>query len=260
MKRLAAALFVLSAAAPALAQDELVGFRVREWYARVSGTVEADSSGLGSTTIDLDHDIGLGDRNWTPELQAYLHLPVLGRIYGGWWHLHDTGHETLSEQIDYANQSFAVGTPVNSEFTLDVGYLTYEFAFPTIPLGNLLKLELAVSAGARAIRGDASISDGSQSAHDNGIIGFPTLGAHVTLKLFDYIRTEVEVQGLVFRYSNNEVHYIETFAEATVEPLPWVFAGVGYKLAVVNLQHSASNSFHVDIDISGIYLTVGVRF
>lgn len=260
MKTLAAAVFLVSTAAPALAQDETVGLRVREWYERMSGTVESSAKGLGSTSIDLANDLGLGDRNWTAEVQAYLHVPLAGYIYAGWWRAHDSGSETLEKQVNFAGETFAASTQIDSEFTLDVGYLTYEFAFPVIPLGNLIKLELGVSVGARVIRGEGRIEDSSMSAHDSGVVGLPTVGAHAALRLFNYVRADVEVLGLLFRYSGNEVHYLEAYAEVTVEPLPWVFAGVGYKLAEVDLQHRGSDSFHINLDLSGVYLTVGLRF
>ena len=260
MRRFAAAIFLLGASAPALAQDEVVGFRVREWFARMSGTAEAQDNNSNFTRVDLADDLGLGDRHLTTELQAYLKIPVAGRIYAGWWRAHDTGSETLTRTVDFAGQTFSVSTQVDSEFTLDVGYLNYEFAFPTIPIGNLLQLEIGASLGVRAIRGDGSISGGGQSASDIGTVGLPTLGAHVTAKLFDLVRVEVEVLGLAFKYSDNEVHYLETFAEATVEPLPWIFAGLGYKLAEINLQHRGTDSFHIHVDISGLYITFGVRF
>jgi hypothetical protein len=248
------------ATTPALAQDETVGVRVREWYERMSGTAEAQDNNSSSTKVDLTSDLGLGNRNWTTEVQGYLHLPLAGRIYVGWWRAHDSGSEVLNRTIDFAGQPFTVSTQVDSQFTLDVGYLTYEFDFPTIPIGSLVKVELGASAGVRIIRGDGSISGGGETGRDSGVVGLPTLGAHATVKLFDLVRAEVEVLGLVFKYANSEVQYLEMFAEATVEPLPWIFAGVGYKLAEVNLQHDGSNSFHIHLDISGLYATVGFRF
>ena len=260
MKCLVAALVVLAAAAPAAAQDETFGFRVREWYARMSGTAESQQSGASFSQVDLANDLGLGDRSWTPELQAYVRFPLVGRFSAGWWRFHETGSEILTEDVTFAGETFTVSSQVDSQFTLDVGYLDYEFVFPSIPLGDLAKVEFGVKLGARVMRGAATITDDTQTAHDNGVFGLPTLGAHAAVRLFDLVRTEVEVVGLVFKYSNYEVHYLDVFAEATIEPLPFMFVGAGYKVAEVNVQKRGSDSFHVDIGISGFYITVGVMF
>ncbi|HZE97655.1 MAG TPA: hypothetical protein VE981_11560 [Planctomycetota bacterium] len=260
MKHLAAPVFLLLSALPAAAQDETVGVKVREWWARMSGTLEAESGGSGSTRLDLSDDLGLGNQNLTTELQIYGRIPVVGRIYAGWWRAQDSGSATLDRTITFAGQTFPVGTPIDSDFQLDVAYLNYEFVFPTIPVGDLVKFELAASLGIRGFHGEGMISGGGFSAEDKGNAGLPTVGAHATVKFFDLVRTEVEVLGLAFRYGDNEVHYLEMFAEATIEPLPWIFAGVGYKLAALNFLHEGSDRFRLNIDIAGVYVTAGIRF
>jgi hypothetical protein len=261
MNWIAAAVLFLSAT-PAFAQDEHVGFRVREWFARMSGTIEGDDGSGNSTQIDLAGDLGLGDRNLTHEIQAYLRIPVLGRIYLGWWEAHDTGSEMLSRSINYNGFTYNASDRIDSEVTLDVAYLTYEFAFPTIPLGDLLKLELAIQAGIRGLRGAGSIRDtsGGFSGSQRGTVGLPTLGGHVTLELLSYVRAEAEVLGLKFSYGGYSMHYIEAYGEVVAEPLPWIFAGVGYKYVNLNLHHSGTQMFDLDVGVAGLYLTVGIRF
>src|SRR5689334_11274556 len=101
MKGITAALLLLISGAPAMAADEVIGVRVREWFARMSGDIEADDGSGTSTRLDLASDLGLGDRNLTHEIQGYLGIPLLGRIYLGWWRAHDTGSETLTRTIDF---------------------------------------------------------------------------------------------------------------------------------------------------------------
>jgi hypothetical protein len=259
MRHLATAFFFL-AAAPLFAQDEHIGFRVREWYARMSGTVQGEENGVGSTVLDLSDDLGLGEQNFSTELQLYVRIPVVGRIYAGWWRAHDSGSSVLTRTVDFAGQTFTASTPIDSEVTLNTAYLTYEFAFPTIPAGDLIKIELAASLGVHAFHGEGSVVGGGIDANRDGTIGLPTLGAHVTVEMFAWLRAEVEVQGMVFSYGDNEAHYLEANAEVVVEPLPWLFAGLGYKYVAINASHEGSDSFHVNVDIAGFYLTAGVRF
>ena len=74
-------------ATPVLAQDEVdehADVRVREWFARISGTIEADGGTGRSTDISLENDLGLCHRNLTHEIQAYGRIPFAGRSIGGW--------------------------------------------------------------------------------------------------------------------------------------------------------------------------------
>jgi hypothetical protein len=263
MKWTAGAILFLSAAAPAVAQDEIIGFRVREWFARMGGEMEADNGSGTSQRIDLGADLGLADRNLTHELQAYLRIPILGRIYAGWWRAHDTGSETITRTFDFAGFTFTSSSTVNSEVTLDVGYLTYEFAFPTLPIGgDYLGVELAVQLSGRVLRGDGMIEETSSGngGSDSGVVGLPTLGGHVTVTLFSLVRAEIEVVGLAFKYADWRIHYVEASAEVVAQPLPWFFAGVGYKMTNLDFRKNGNEKFLIDVTVSGIYITAGLRF
>ncbi len=163
MKQLAAA-FVFLTAVPAFAQDEHIGLRVREWFARTSGTVSSQENGVPPTTLDLGDDLGLGDRQLTHELTVYGRIPFFGRLYLGWWHSHDTGSGTLDQTVSFAGETFTASTPINTEYTLDVAYLTYELALPTIPLGDLVKLEIAPNLSLRGIKASGSIEAPASAA------------------------------------------------------------------------------------------------
>jgi hypothetical protein len=256
------AAFLFLSATPAVAQDEHIGLRIREWFARMGGSIEADDGSGTSERVDLGSDLGLADRNLTHELQAYLRIPVVGRIYLGWYRVHDTGDETLTRTIDFQGFTFTASTQVRSEVTLDVGYLTYEFAFPTIPVGDVAGVELGIQISGRIFRGDGSIeeSSGGQSGQKDGVFGLPTIGGHVTVTLFEVIRAEVEVLGLAFAYGDVRIHYLEASAEVVAQPVPWLFAGVGYKLTSLELSNKGPDSFLLDVTISGLYITAGVRF
>ncbi len=255
-----AAAFVFLAAAPAFAQDEHIGLRVREWFARTSGTISSQENGVPPTSLDLTDDLGLGDQQLTHEIQVYGRIPFFGRLVAGWWRSHDAGHDVLSQTINFAGQTFTQSTPIDTEYTLDVAYLNYELVLPTIPLGDLVKFEIAPSLGVTGIWASGSIDSAAISGSDSGKVGLPTVGVHGTLRLFDFVRTEAEIRGLQFRYGDHEAHYFEAYGEAVVEPLPFLFAGVGYKLVQMNVKNTGNNPSHVDLDIAGFYITFGARF
>jgi len=66
--------------------------------------------------------------------------------------------------------------------------------------------------------------------------------------------------GLAAAYANWHVHYLEASGEVTASPLPWLFAGVGYKMTNLDFHHNGTQKFLLDVTVSGLYLTVGVRF
>ena len=252
---------VVLTATPVFAQDEIIGVRVREWFERMHGSIQSTEPPVNGDVINLSDDLGLGEQELAHEIQAYLHIPVVGRIYAGWWWAHASGEETLTRDLSFAGNTFTVGTDVKTRFDLNVYYLSYEFALPVIPLGDLFSLEIGIEAGVRGIEGKGKIEATGMTAEDSGMIPLPVLGGHVTATVASWVRAEAEVVGLTVSYSNNRITYLEASMEVVATPLPWIFAGVGYKFASIDLSRSGtSKDFDLQLGLKGFYLTAGIRF
>lgn len=261
MAKTAAAILALFSAAPAFAQDEHVGVRLREWYAKLEGNLSSDGTIFGGTSISLADDLGVDDPAWSTEIQVYGRIPFFGKLYAGWWRIDRHGDEILSRTITYADQTFVASTEVKTDLTLDVGYLTYEFVFPSIPIGDLLKWELGLQLGARVMRGEGTLDSAVASGSDSGVIGIPVIGGHAALQVTPFLRADVEVVGLGLSYSGRRGSYLEAYGEIVGQPFPWLFAGVGYKYVSLRVRDTqGSADFDLDIHITGLYLTAGVRF
>lgn len=261
MAKILIGLLSVLAAAPAFAQDEHVGVRVREWYAAMEGRLSSDGGAFGGTNIDIGDDLGLDDRGWSTEIQVYGRIPLFGKLYAGWWRIEREGDETLSRTLTFADKTFTASTRVKSDVTLDVGYLTYEFVFPSIPVGELVKWELGLQAGIRVMRGEGSIDSSIASGSDHGLIGTPVVGGHAALQVTPYVRADVELVGLALAYGGHRASYLEAYGEIVAQPFAWLFAGVGYKYVALRVRDPlGSTDFDLDLRIGGLYLTAGVRF
>jgi len=259
--KIATILFGLLAALPACAQDETVGLRLREWYARISGDVFAEAEGITATTVDLDRELGLGQAEVAHEIQAYLSFPILGNFYAGYWYADYKGDRWLTESITFADQTFTASTLVESELELHVGYLSYEFVLPIpMPLGKTASAEVGVIAGVRFLAATGSIDNEFVSAEETGEGGLPVVGAHAAVQFTPWLRADAEVLGLAFRAADRKATYIEAYAEVVARLGP-LFAGVGYKYVGIELKDKSSTTeFEVDVTMDGLYLTAGIRF
>ncbi len=258
MRILAVLSVMLPASAPAFAQSEYIGVRLREWYARINGEVFAEAESIPATTVDLDRHLGLGQAEIAHEIQAYLSLPILGNFYAGYWYADYKGERWLSETITYADNTFTASTRVESEVELQVAYLTYEFALP-LPL-PMFNLEIGAMVGVRGIAARGSIDNEFASAEESGEGGLPVVGVHAALQLTPWLRADVEVLGLSFQAADRRATYLEAYAEAVAQLGP-VFAGVGYKYVEIDLRDkSGSIEFRAEAIMDGAYITAGIRF
>ena len=254
-------LFVLAAASPAFAQDETIGARWREWNVSIRGHIQGQGDAIPSGDIDVVDTLGYDRPENGHELQLCLSIPVLGRFYAGYWWVDFDGSETLERTITFADRTFTAGTTIESELNLDMYYLTYEFGFPSLPLGgDTIRLDLGVQLGVRALVAEGSIENALFSADDSGGTGIPVIGAHAALQVTPFLRAELELAGMAVSYGSTSLSYVEAFGEIVGQLGP-AFAGVGYKYASLDLDDERGDSdLDVNITLDGFYITAGVRF
>lgn len=254
-------LLFLSTAGPALAQDETLGVRWREWFVKLGGHIQAESDSLPATDINLTSTLGLDDQENGHEIQLYINFPLVGRLYAGYWWVDFEGTETLSRDITFGDVTFTATSTVESTLNLDMYYLTYEFLLPSIPLGGEeLSLDIGVQVGLRGLLAEASIDNPLLSAEDSGGVGIPVIGVRGCLQLASFLRAEVEFAGMAVSYGSSALSYVEGFGEIVGQLGP-AFGGVGYKWASLDLNDSRGDAdFDLDIKLDGFYLTAGLRF
>jgi hypothetical protein len=239
--------------------DELVQIRGRAWFARLSGTVEANGTTRGSR-LSVSSDTDLGGHVDVPQIEASINIPYVGRLYLGWWGYSNSSNPTLDRTITFADHTFNTGTQIHTKFDLNVIYAMYEYAFPKISLGDVAQLELGLELGIRAISGHLEMSDAGQDSTSEGTIPALVLGGRAILQFLPWLRAEVEAVGIGISIDAEKVTYVETFAEVVFQPLPWLFGGVGYQYMQMTYRYNARLNFDLDLDLSGAYVTVGVRF
>ena len=252
---------LLAAAAPAAAQDETFSARWREWFVNIGGHVQGQGDVIPAENIDVDSTLGYDDRENAHELQLCLSIPFFGRFYAGYWWVDFEGTETLTRTITFADRVFTAGTTIESELDLDMYYLTYEFGFPSLPLGgDDIRLDVGVQVGVRALLVEGSIENALFSAEDSGGTGIPVIGVHGALQVTPFLRAELELAGLAVSYGSTSLSYFEGFGEIVGQIGP-AFAGVGYKWTTLDLKDERGDvDLDVDITLEGFYLTAGVRF
>jgi len=239
--------------------SELFQIRGREWYAHMSGNLQSSGATLG-TRLSFSSDLDLGGHVDVPEIQAYFNIPYLGRLYVDWWRYANTGDSTLTRTINFGDHSFTGGSTIHSRFDLDIVSLTYEYTLPTISLGGVSYLELGLQFGAKSLSAEASLDDSLIQGTTRGTTYAVVLGGRALVQILPWLRAEAELQGISVAISSEKVSYFETYVEAVAQPLPWLFAGVGYKYFQLTYRYEARLHFDLDFELSGAYLTVGVRF
>jgi len=158
---------------PALTDS--VTLQLSAFRPRVETTAHLNSStGAIGTDIDFENTLGFSDSKTIPALLASVRLGARWKIEAEYFALKRSGTRTLNRTISWGDQTFVLGTTVNSEFDSDVYRLSVGYSF----IKDNQK-ELGVVLGFHVTDFNTSIAApavGAQSG--DGLAPLPTIGVY----------------------------------------------------------------------------------
>lgn len=250
----------LSAPTGILFGSDSVGAAYRLWFAEMEGDLQASDTGVPGTLIDVSSDLDLG-RETVHELSAWLNIPFLGNLRGGWWSASFEGSETLTSSVAFSGTTFTSGTEVDTTMDLDVSTLMLDFDLLSPNIGGT-GFEIALQIGGKYISASGELESSTVSAKEVIRGGIPVVGARITVDLASTFRVNLEANGLGFERDDIELRFVDAVLEIAWSPLPLLNIGAGWHTVQLLAQDDSSTRTDVEIDleIGGPYLSVGVRF
>ncbi|GEM_PF-6567611 len=241
--------------------EEVFGLRYRLWLAKLSGTVRSDKPAVPGTEVRVSADLGLEELEVFHDFGGWVRLGEYGNLRAGWWFGSFDSEETLDTTITFGGSSYSAGTKVKSDITTHVVSLTYEYPIlPASLLGG--QAQIFVQAGARYLSTSATIESDlvEETGSAQGVL--PVLGAHGEVWLFDLVRADAELSGLILSAGGRTIRIIDFAAEVGVAPWKGLFAGIGYRIvyAFLSDESQSDKESELSLTMQGAYFTVGWRF
>lgn len=107
----------------------------REWHTSMDADVEAGTTTIPGTVIDLDVDLNMDDRQRVTDLRAAVYLGGtvfhLGRV-----ELDQQGTQTLTRPITFMGHTFTVSTPVEADLEVAITDVMMERPLPILGLAT----------------------------------------------------------------------------------------------------------------------------
>ena len=243
--------------------DEFTGARARAWFAQLNGQMQTADIELG-TDISLDGDLGFGGREILPDFTAWVNipfLPVLDRVNFAYWLGDFEETETLERTLTFGNQTFTLGTDLDSQVEFSLMSLSLEHFLLTS--GNRdLGCTIGLLLGVKFVEATALLE-----AKDFGIrekqemtAPFPVVGVHFLVHMTQWVTLEMELLGSGGKYGSLGGTYFEWFLEASYRPLDWIHVGIGYKAALFGMEDDSNDGFEAKIRLDGLFFSVGIQF
>lgn len=199
--------------------------------------------------IDLKDDLNLDKEN-KPFVRIRAELPlVLPNIYLMATPMSFEGSGQLTRSISYNDQTFLVGTNVDSKIKLDHYDLALFYPIPALKTATLDKLNIDLGLNARKIDFEGTINQNSKTLS----IYVPMIFVGIQVKPVSAFSIEAELRGMA--YSNS--HYYDYIGRLRVNPIPLVFIAAGYRAETIKIDQS---DVKADIKFGGPFVEAGLSF
>lgn len=262
--RFLAAFFLFAGAPAAWSQEgpEIVGARERAWLASLNGNVRADGL-LEGTNFSVDEIFDFDRVRFFNDLSAWVNVPllVIDRVNAGYWFGEFKDTSTLTETIQFGDQTFTASSDVTATLEFDVFTATIE-KFIFAPGEDNLGVALGIQAGIKYFDIEAGLASDTFGFDElREVKGpLPILGARFIGQFTEWFRVEAEFSGIGGQYGDVRGYYVEGVAEVAFQPVKYIMLGIGYKFAILNIEDTGDTASEVDFRLGGVFFMVGVKF
>jgi hypothetical protein len=215
------------------------------FYGHVStiGTFNSNVGPLGTpstpgTPFSAERDLGLTDRAVQPQIELMARLENRGKFRLDFLDLRRQGNAIPTEDIQFGNQLYVAGLPVQSEIDWRQTDFTYTYSF----LRNS-RFELGAGLGLHLIQTEATASSpNSPERSDYSAAGpFATIALDGTWRIARHWSFNARGQYFHLSVKNGSGGLGEYHADVQYRWRPNLALGLGYSYELVELQAEHSN-------------------
>jgi len=246
------ALLLTSLTSPAWALPGFgAGVRGTYWFPDLSATVQTTTAGVPETKFDVKDDLGVGDENFF-QGEGFVRF---GRMHVrvGYAQIRFDGSKTLTQDIEFNGQTFAVSDNVISR--LDVDMLDAEVQVDILrPDLIAASFYLGLIGKVKYLDGEVELASMLLTEKRDFQVSIPMVGLAAGAGfLNDLLRVDARVTGMA--YSGNHIYEADVFA--SIVPVPFFRLQGGYRYIDLKVDE---DDLVADLDLKGPYVGAQLSF
>ncbi len=248
-----ALLAVLAFPTPAHALGDIVGVEAAIWPQSLSGNAAIDNGSTQGTTIDFKNDLGLKDKDSTPQGRLWLRLGrnYLTFDYNG---SSRSGDGVLNKSVNYNGTTYSSGETIQSKYDLNLIEAQYRFDFVKL---KLVDFGLGVGLNLAQIKMQLNGSSSGLTKLDENV-PYPTVNAALVIKPLPGFHIRAEANGLSVNVGGNKVQILDARLQLEYYFLHAFGILGGYRSYRFTVD--AKDFGHVENTFNGPYVGLGVKF
>jgi hypothetical protein len=217
----------------------------------VSTTLRVDNNatGLTGTTVSGERDLGMKGRVYQGRVEMYIRMRERNRLRVDFFESDRSGSKTLTQPINFADQTFRLGDVAVSSLDFRMFGLTYTYS-----VLKTERFELGTGLGVYLLQGDArgQVPARQLSQEVSGVAPFPTMALDGTWRIsrrFAFVARGQYLRDTVSNFSGSLADY---HADFQYRWRPNFAIGVGYTELRVSLEvHGGSFPGLVALNVHG---------
>lgn len=253
----------LFVAAPVYGED-LFRVKVKYWNSEIDGNVTADTKLVSGTKLDLVKDLDLDKTMFIPELEFRFKFGM-NKLIGSYAKTTYTGEETLTSDVNFGGTTYSVNSLVKTNLDLTLGSVLYERVFVpefiTKAFPSVAEAEAGVLLGVKYLSADAKLTSPVVSKTESGSVPIPVIGLFLQMGVLDKkLNFEIGMVGLKTTISGVTAKYTDFYIDADFNFIKAIPIGLGYKINRFSIEDKSSNTFGVNLNLSGPYIFTRIEF
>jgi hypothetical protein len=248
MTRLALALIVLTAVTGSVRAEETPNhpllndrFRVSVggFYAESNTSARlGSSSGGAGVDVSFEDALGLEERKWIGEFSAYWRISSRWRLDVDYFRLQRSANRTLAQDVSWGDNTFTVGTNVNSSLTISDLRTSLGYSF-----FRRTDKEVGIALGVHTLGYKASIEGRNGGARSESVTApLPVLSLYGQFALTDTWALSLRQDWLSLEYDKYSGSIRATKIDVVYQPFKHVAFGLGMHSLDLKLDVQNDNS------------------
>jgi hypothetical protein len=244
------------------AQAGGIAAKVRQWDAEIDGSLAVEDDGIGGTNVDVDSTFGFDEEETFDELHLTMGLPVIGRFNFQFLRGEYEGSQIISQDFTFAGSTFTASTRIDAKLEFEAYTLLWQFGGSTPGV-------IGADVGAGGIAGlkyfdlRATVDDEFGNSEEAEVRApIPVVGAYFRTNLASFLAFEAQIHGIKF-FDTLNIGLTGTFYDLTVAldvKFSGLFAGIGYRIMVLDVEYDRGDEAEVDMDLTGYFFEAGLSF
>jgi hypothetical protein len=256
MKRISLLALVIFVFTPciALAQGDVkLEFEGRYWFTTLKGNVKVTQNDIG-TDVDLKRNLDIKDENYW-ETRITWYTGPKSKIRLAYTQVNYEGDENINRTVEFAGQTYNVGTRVETDF--DIKYLRLGWAWQFINIRQgLVKLGTLVEGKVFWIKGSLEAPDLSPPVEESKsfFFGLPTIGVALDINPHRILNIFAEGSGM---HAGSYGYIYDAEAGVKLIPIKILTLLAGYR--ILGFEGKVEHNF-ARARVYGPFVGVTVRF